>query len=334
MPIPKPRKGEEKQDFISRCMGNETMLDDYPDNKQRAAVCYASWRKAKGEPEPEGEEQKMDKENVKKKKNSRQTKDTVSDAAVEIIEQLKNSDSLGYQKRVWPNNELRVGGEKEAKTLTGYAAVFNSLSGNLGGFREKITPGAFKRSLGAGADVRALLNHDPNYVLGRTSAGTLQLEEDMRGLRVNIMPPETQWARDLVESISRGDINQMSFGFRVQQDSWEKYEDENIRTLIDVDLVDVSPVTFPAYGETHIASRSLMGMDVECVEKVLIRAEHKLPLDDNDRSVIRRALDVFADLEAIFKANSDAEKQKATLHEGSWLIANRRRLLNLRERNL
>jgi hypothetical protein len=238
---------------------------------------------------------------------------------------------MPYEKRIWPNNELRVTVEGDAKSLIGYAAVFNSMSGNLGGFREKISPGAFKRTIEDKADVRALLNHDPNFVLGRTSANTLRVEEDEKGLKINIKPPNTQWARDLIETISRGDISQMSFGFRVKTDAWERQNEDNIRTLLDVDLVDVSPVTFPAYSDTQIQSRSVNGLELDIVEKVLVRAERKLTLDDKDRSVINRAMEVFAGLEDIFKAESK-EKQKDIL-QGLSLVAIRQRLLNLRQRH-
>lgn len=140
--------------------------------------------------------------------------------------------------------------------LVGYAAVFGELSENLGGFREKIAPGAFAKSLGG--DVRALFNHDPNLILGRTKAKTLALHEDQRGLMVEITPPDTQAARDVIESIRRGDVDQMSFGFRTKKDDWEETDKgEIVRTLIEVDIFDVSPVTFPAYPTTEIAVRSL-----------------------------------------------------------------------------
>jgi HK97 family phage prohead protease len=137
--------------------------------------------------------------------------------------------------------------------------VFNSWSGDLGGFTEKIAPGAFKESLSRGDDVRALLNHDANYVLGRTKSGTLELSEDKKGLRIVNAPPDTQWARDLQVSIDRGDIDQMSFGFVTRKDQWEEDKETKkvSRTLLEVDLVDVSPVTFPAYPDTTVAIRSM-----------------------------------------------------------------------------
>ena len=99
-------------------------------------------------------------------------------------------------------------------TIEGHAAVFDSLSVELWGFFEEIAPGAFADSIEAGDDVRALFNHDPNYVLGRSRNGTLRLAEDEVGLRVEFEPPDTQQARDVVTLIERGDVNQMSFALR------------------------------------------------------------------------------------------------------------------------
>lgn len=148
--------------------------------------------------------------------------------------------------------------EGERPKLVGYAAVFSEQSEDLGGFREQIAPGAFASSLGD--DIRALVNHDSSRVIGRTRSGTLALEEDERGLRAEITPPDTSYGRDLVESVSRGDVSQMSFGFRVRPGG-QRFEERDdgmiLRTLTDVQLFEVSPVTFPAYPQTDIAVRSL-----------------------------------------------------------------------------
>lgn len=145
------------------------------------------------------------------------------------------------------------------RSIVGHAAVFNVLSENLGGFRERIAPGAFAQSAKAD-DVRALFNHDPNFVLGRNKAGTLKLSEDERGLAIRIVPPDTSFARDLMVSLERRDITQMSFGFSVLVDGQQWEEDADgmvIRTLTNVRLYDVSPVTFPAYPQTDVAVREL-----------------------------------------------------------------------------
>lgn len=155
--------------------------------------------------------------------------------------------------------ELRVSKEADKPVLRGHAAVFDQLSADLGGFREKIAKGAFLEAI-AEDDVRALFNHDSNIVLGRNKAGTLRLSEDKTGLLVEIDPPDTQAARDLMVSIERGDISQMSFGFTVKLGGqvWEEQEDGSyIRTITEARLFDVSPVTFPAYPQTDIAVREM-----------------------------------------------------------------------------
>jgi HK97 family phage prohead protease len=143
--------------------------------------------------------------------------------------------------------------------LVGHAAVFNQLSEDLGGFREQILPGAFIEAIEKD-DIRALWNHNPDHVLGRKAAGTLTLAEDVRGLAIEILPPDTQVGRDLVTLLERGDVNQMSFGFSVRPGGQDWAKDDNgqvVRTLKRVRLFDVSPVTFPAFPQTDIAVREL-----------------------------------------------------------------------------
>jgi len=156
-----------------------------------------------------------------------------------------------------------VAPQGEGKKIAGHAAVFNSLSEEIWGFREKIAPGAFRNALGR-SDIRALLNHDPNYVLGRTSNGTVRAWEDEDGLAVEIDPPSTKWADDLLVSIGRGDISQMSFAFRVAEDKWETVDGADQRTILSFDeIFDVSPVTYPAYPETDVSLRAGFRMEPE-----------------------------------------------------------------------
>jgi HK97 family phage prohead protease len=136
-------------------------------------------------------------------------------------------------------------------TFEGYAAKFDTRSHDLGGFIETVRGGAFGRALNEGQDVRALINHNPGLILGRTAAGTLKLSEDTTGLHYEVDAPDTSYARDLAESMQRGDVTQSSFSFRVRLDDWQKEGRGRLRTLIDVDLLDVSPVTYPAYEDTE-----------------------------------------------------------------------------------
>lgn len=154
--------------------------------------------------------------------------------------------------------EMRVNRESDKPKMVGHAALFD-VETDIGWFREMIAPGAFKESIQAD-DVRALFNHDANYVLGRNTVGTLKLHEDKVGLAIEIDPPDTQWARDLMTSMERGDISQMSFGFEIkssQDQEWREEEGKkDLRIVKRAKLWDVSPVTFPAYPDTDIAVRS------------------------------------------------------------------------------
>lgn len=143
----------------------------------------------------------------------------------------------------------------ESRTITGYAARFDKLSVDLGGFREKIQRGAFARSLKSDR-VIALWNHNSDYVLGNSKAGTLRLWEDDKGLRFDFDAPQSPWGDTALEAIRRKDVDGMSFGFRVKSDTWEENGKEYIRTLNDVDLIEISPTAFPAYPSSSASVRS------------------------------------------------------------------------------
>ena len=152
--------------------------------------------------------------------------------------------------------EDREDGKVVNTRIKGHAAVFNEFA-DIFGFRERILPGAFTRAI-KDDDVRALFNHDSNFVLGRNKSGTLDMTEDKRGLAVDIDLPDTQLVRDMVlEPINRGDVSQMSFAFRVIQDEWRHFDDKpDERDIKEVRLYDVSPVTYPAYEGTDVALAS------------------------------------------------------------------------------
>jgi len=158
--------------------------------------------------------------------------------------------------------------------ITGYAAVFDSETDIGGLFREVIRPGAFRRAIKEKQDVRALWNHDPNYILGRTKSGTLRLSEDKRGLKIEVDPPETEFAESLVASIRRGDVDQMSFAFTATEETWTERKDEpTLRELIDVDLYDISPVTFPAYDTTTVGIRTAEDVYSEHIQSLEIQED-------------------------------------------------------------
>ena len=167
---------------------------------------------------------------------------------------------IDLERRFFAMDELViVRSAADKPMLRGHAAVFGQLSDDLGGFREQIAPGAFADAIDTD-DVRALFNHDPNFVLGRNRSKTLRMKEDSRGLAIECDMPDTQTIRDLVQApIERGDVSHMSFGFSVKpggQDWAKDDEGRNIRTLKNLRLFDVSAVTFPAYPQTDVGMRS------------------------------------------------------------------------------
>jgi len=139
--------------------------------------------------------------------------------------------------------------------IEGYAAVFNTET-KIDSFWEVIKPGAFDRALREQHDVRALVGHDQNQVLGRTKSKTLELRVDSKGLFATISPPDTQVGRDVVTSIKRGDLDGMSFAFLTLDDDWNQRGQKIVREVNDVELVDVSVVAYPAYEATSVAVRT------------------------------------------------------------------------------
>jgi Escherichia/Staphylococcus phage prohead protease len=147
-----------------------------------------------------------------------------------------------------------------ALRFSGYAALFDSPTwigqpGVESGFQESLHPGAFAKTLADKADVRLLFNHDPSMVLARTKSGTLTLAEDRTGLKVDATLAPTQAGKDLAVLLERGDVSQMSFGFRVVTDEWSTFKgadgaDYQRRLIREVKLFDVSAVTYPAYDDT------------------------------------------------------------------------------------
>lgn len=198
-------------------------------------------------------------------------------------------------------------------TITGHASVFDEPY-ELWGFREQVSRGAFKKSLKE-ADVAALWNHDPNVILGRNKSGSLRLTEDERGLYYEVDLPDTQAARDLYTLIQRGDVYQSSFAFEVVKESWDypkgEAKDLPLRTIKEVRLYDVSPVTYPASPSTDVdvarAVRSLaeaMGVDphdAQSVPDLLARSEttpepESEPVEDHSEATPEPEFSIDPDL--------------------------------------
>jgi len=163
--------------------------------------------------------------------------------------------TIEYRQLVADDVEMRS--EGDGMTFTGYAIRYNSRSEDMG-FREIILPGAVSKSLKSRNEIKAFVNHNTDNVIGSTRAGTLRLDDEAKGLRTEIDLPDTTYGRDLSISVKRGDVSGMSFGFSVPQggDVWS--DDFRLRTISELRLHEVSPVTgFPAYRATSAAVRSL-----------------------------------------------------------------------------
>jgi hypothetical protein len=163
----------------------------------------------------------------------------------------------------------------DGSTLRGHASVFGQLA-KLPGHYERMDPGAFNSVLDrTDTDVRALLNHDPSMLLGRQSAGTLRLKVDGDGLAFEVDLPNTSYGADLRALVARGDLTGASFGFIPGKDEWSNVDGRQIRTHLSVEeLIDVSPVTFPAYPGTDVSLRHY-DFSRPSGREQMIRARHR-----------------------------------------------------------
>ena len=343
MPIPTPKDNESKEQFIDRCMIDETMVAEYDDD-QRLAICIAQieeeraisdidftpteamidnakqgleWRE---EFERGGTDVGVGTANaiIDKKITADRTKRMFSylsrhevdkdaegfnsgedgfpsagriawelwggdEAFTWSADKVKEIKEMEENKLENAPQEVRTNPEKEIRTfnvenlelrqegddnvVVGYGSVFNTLSNELGGFREIISEGAFDGRLED--DVRFLINHD-GLPLARTTNGTLRLSTDERGLKYEAKVANTSLGRDLIELMRNGTINQSSFAFVVEDDSWEVRDGMNVRTINKVSrLYDVSAVTYPAYEEASVALRSMEEWKKTEEEKVM-----------------------------------------------------------------
>lgn len=164
------------------------------------------------------------------------------------------------------SSDFTVREDGNVREISGYFSVFNSIYDIGPGMSESIAPGAFSDTISG--DIRALTNHDTTLVLGRTKAGTLELEEDARGLKGTIMiNPNDRDAVNLWERVKRGDVDQCSFGFDILDEEAEYREDGSVHwTIKAVKLYEVSVCTFPAYSETSVQARSAERADMQARE--------------------------------------------------------------------
>jgi HK97 family phage prohead protease len=176
--------------------------------------------------------------------------------------------------------ELRTS-KSDPRKIEGRAVVYNQTV-DLGYFREKVAPGAFTRALKEKQDIRFLVNHDPNLILGRTTSNTLSISEDEHGVNFSVDMPDTQLGKDTYTLIKRGDISGCSFGFVVTKESVDYNGDTPTRTIEDLDCFDLSTVCFPAYPTTSVSARSIEDVSNELrAKKPVVGAKKPADADPN-----------------------------------------------------
>lgn len=178
---------------------------------------------------------------------------------------------------------------EESRTVTGYGAVINSWSKNLGGFKERIVDGALDGTKKKDADIRALVGHELNQIVGRTKSGTMKTTLDKKGLLTEVDVVRNYIGDGLLESITRGDVDGMSVGFRILDDHWRVEDDELVRDVLSAEVIEVSYTAFPAYPETSAQVRSLAGLGIGEGERFLtamLKREHGIELTPEDRKIL------------------------------------------------
>jgi len=229
MPDKKPAAFDSEDDWIDYCMGDDGMQEEHPDEDDRYGHCKSLW-------DNRGDRTMAEKER-----------------------RFLSLDRAGVQV------EDREDGQPPK--IIGLASVFYDGTPETefelwSDTVERIMPGAFDRALEEKQDVLGLFNHDPDNILGRTTADTLALSSDKIGLRYSITPGDTQVAKDVTVHIQRGDLTGSSFSFVVLTEQWRKEDGVEIREIEDVDLFDVGPVTFPAYEGTTVSARAREALEI------------------------------------------------------------------------
>ena len=222
------------------------------------------------------------------------------------------------ERRTYTVRDVVTRTEDDGKMrLSGYAAVFNNASVPLP-FIEYIAPGAFRKTLSETPDVRLLINHE-GLPLARTKNGTLVLTEDEVGLRFDAELPDTSEARDLYTLIERGDVDQMSFAFRVIRQKFNK--DRSERTLTEVSLADgdVSVVTYPAYPTTSVEAREHLARAIQAVKEgreisgeSLVVLQSVFEKMSEGHEYVMEAVEMMA---ALMGAQEEPVEDEAAVHE-------------------
>lgn len=222
--------------------------------------------------------------------------------------------------------EVRVAEGAASPTISGYCPVYSAWSLDLGGFRERVLPGACTKTIQR-TDILSTFNHNPDYPLGRVEAGTLELREDDKGVVYTAKPADTSYVRDLVANIRAGNVAGNSFAFRTIEDRWYTQDGQTCRDLIEIEIDELGPVTCPAYPASTVSVRSLFtnqGVDYDALAEAIRKHQRGLALTSEDRDLIQASIDVLS--RYLPAENAQGSGKDAPPAQGSRLAILRKRL--------
>lgn len=229
---------------------------------------------------------------------------------------------IEQRTRAWKTPEIQLRAVDGGEILSGYAAVYNRYSSDLGGFVEQVLPGAFDKTISEGRDIYGLMNHDVSLILGLNSAGTMDLTSDVTGLRYDIQIGTTPAALAAREYVNRRELRGSSFSFRALSVEWSLTDQEYpLRSLAEVALYDVGPVTFPAYPSTREEGAAAQ---MRALRSLVERTG--VGIDDLVAACEQRSL-------ARLISNPEERKEPEQTSTPSGLVAVRRRQLDLVEKS-
>lgn len=206
------------------------------------------------------------------------------------------------ENRSWPGAPVEARQDHDVIRITGYGAVFNKQY-RVMGFREQVAPGAFTKTLVDNPDIRGMFNHSPDFLLGRTKSGTMDVEEDKRGLRYEIradaLDPQ---AKSVARKIARGDVDGSSMAFFVHQEDWDEKDGKpTLRTIKEVELIETGPVTMPASPSTTSKIQRALeetGIDFEALTGFAIKRRAGFSLEMAEEDIVAQTIERLERLKA------------------------------------
>jgi len=286
MPMPKPKDDESKEDFVSRCMSDEVMKSEYEDNDQRLAICYDLWDK-------------------KEKKSITVIDNSEPPVAVEV----KTSNDI--EARFTDFTEYRIDEIDERKHIQGCVTVYNKMSDPIWNFTEKNRPGAYKESLADETIIKkSYFNHDPNIVLGNSENESVTFTDKKQGIWLDVIPPLTQAAQDVVVLVRDKYVNHASYAFNVTEEKWTGTLDNPVREIIKGIFYEGGPVSDAAYPQTSVNVRAMyqgLGIDMGVMRDNVARYHLGLEISMKELDVLKRTADKLN--EALNSATDSGESE-------------------------